>query len=527
MDLEIAGYDPYYDSDKYYFDENEAWKPFRFLPQIKQSKGSNDLLKLANWQEKLTLNLFGWRDKETHKRRYSHVYVEIPRKNGKSTYLGFLSLYFTLLEKGADVLLASSTKELTNELFEAAYNPLILNQRLGKQFQPRASRKTIYYKKTLSKLRAIACEGSQAHSLNCSLICFDELHTLDNSPNSKEFWAGLNTGQGSRSNPLFFIITTAGNDKESICYQWHETAVKVRDKLIKAPHILPVIYQANENDDLYDKEVQLKSNPGIGTTTSHDALNKALDRAKHFPHELADVKRLHFNIWQDKEAVKFINLDDWNLCSSEPISDDILKTYPCYASFDLSCVSDLTNFCCLWEIDGKYVFKNYPFAPEESDTVQANINKHREWLKDPLANYELHEGKRINYKRVIDLILSLDLQFKFEAVAYDRYNASMVVTALEEHNIKCVAWGQTFIAMNDCCKSLERLIVEHKINHLGNPIAKEHATKATVLSDKTGNIKIVKPEYHKVDEKVDIIVSMAMALGLKNTIDAPATKFFA
>lgn len=298
---------------------------------------------------------------------------------------------------------------------------------------------------------------------------------------------------------------------------------------MEAPHILPIIIAAPQDstlEDLYCHKLQKACNPGIGYTTTHEALTAELEKAKLFPHELRDKLRLNFNIWQESELSRYINMEDWDANDDQQYDDDYLAKFPCYASFDLSCTQDVTNFCCLWFIDGKYIFRNYSFAPELSDSVQQNWNKHKDWLADPKCNHQLCDGKRIDYKQVTDLILSLDLKFKFESVCYDRYNAASVMAALEEHNIKTVAWGQSFVAMNDCVKSLERAIVEHSINHGGNPIAREHARAATVKSDNTGNIKIIKPEHHKVEDKVDIIVSMAMALGLKNTLDTPPMIFF-
>ena len=251
---------------EYYFDEKAAQKVVNFIESF-CSHVKGELMKkpfiLEEWQKNdIIYPLFGWKRREDNTRKYRTCYIELPRKNGKTTLIGALSLYLLCAdgEPGAEIYSAAGDKSQAKIMHEIAKQMAAQNSTLSKKTKVLTN--SITYQKTNSFYQAISSESKTKHGFNAHAILFDELHVQKN----RELWDTLTTSIGSRRQPLVIAITTAGNNKQSLCYQKHTYAKKVNEGIIKDPSFLGIIYSVPNEANIEDPKTWKAANPGYGSS---------------------------------------------------------------------------------------------------------------------------------------------------------------------------------------------------------------------------------------------------------------------
>jgi len=284
-------------SPDYWFDKQAAddavWFFENCLTHIKGKWAGQPLL-LAPWQGQFIRDLFGWKRKDGT-RKYRTAYVEVPRKNGKSTLCAGIALLllFADNEPGAEIYSAAADRQQAGIVFSVAKEMLARSADLAGMAN--AYQSSIAVPATASSYRAISADAFTKHGLNSHGVIFDELHAQKN----RELWDVLTTSTGSREQPLVVAITTAGHDKHSICWEQHDYAVKVRDGVIDDPAFLPVIFAADEEADWTDEKVWQQANPNLDISLSRDYLRAECKRAQEVPAYENTFRRLHLNQWTE------------------------------------------------------------------------------------------------------------------------------------------------------------------------------------------------------------------------------------
>ena len=245
---------------KFYFDKDAANKAIGFIEQfITHTKGelSGKKLKLEDWQKKIVGDIFGWKNKETELRKYRTVFILLGRKNGKSTLCAAIGLYmlFADEERGSEVYSAAGDRQQASIVFEIAKGMILQSPELSQR--GKVFRNSIVNESKGNFYQAISSDSKTKHGFNANCIIFDELHTQPN----RDLWDTLVTSTGSRRQPLTIAITTAGYDKQSICYEIYSYAKKVSDKVIKDDSFYSVIYEAEKEDDIKLESTWKKANP--------------------------------------------------------------------------------------------------------------------------------------------------------------------------------------------------------------------------------------------------------------------------
>ncbi len=270
----------------------------KFLTLLKHTKGkwAGHFFEMEEWQDKIVREVFGTLTKEG-KRQYRTAYIEIPRKNGKTYFAAALALYMLFIESKNDseseIYSAAADREQASLVFNQAASMIRANPALAKQCNIIDSQKRIVYYKTGSFYRAIPAEAAGAHGYNASCIIVDELHTQPN----RDLVDTLITSQGAREQPLTIFLTTAGYDQNSICWEYHEYARQIGEKVIKDPTFYGVIYAADETDDWTKKATWEKANPNLGVSINEDFLRQEANKARQVPAYQNTFKRLYLNIW--------------------------------------------------------------------------------------------------------------------------------------------------------------------------------------------------------------------------------------
>lgn len=496
---------------EFYFDQRAAQVAVNFFERLlHHSKGewAGQPFILEDWQrDEIIRPLFGWKRESDGTRRYRIAYIEVPRKNGKSTLAAGIALLLLFAddEPGAEVYSAAADRDQASIVFDEAKRMV--------EGSPQLARRSEMYKRsiimpgTYSAYRVLSADAHTKHGLNAHGVVFDELHAQPN----RELWDVLTTSTGARRQPVTVAITTAGYDRESICWEQHEYARQVRDGIIEDETFLPVIYAADMEEDWLDEEVWAKANPNLSVSVKLDYLRNEARRAKQVPAYQNTFRRLHLDQWTQQET-RWLPMKDWNACAT-PVDQGLLRGAPCYGGLDLASTSDIASFllCFPSEPGEEEHFAWLPFfwIPKENMVERARKDRvpYDAWVRQGLITAT--EGNVIDYGYIIRDIEALGERFNIEEIAFDRWGAFQVSQALQGAGFTMVGFGQGFRSMAGPTKELLRLVLDGKLAHGGHPVLRWMADNMMVSSDAAGNVK---PNKAKSREKIDGIVAGIMAL---------------
>ena len=495
------------------YDKMKAEEAVRFISLLNHTKGkwSGRSFALEGWQDKIVRDVFGTVSKEG-KRQYRTVYIEIPRKNGKTTWAAALALYMLLMESQedpeAEIYSAAADRDQASLVFNQAASMIRAHPHLSKQCNIIDSQKRIVFYKTGSFYRAIPADAASAHGYNASCIIVDELHTQPN----RELVDTLITSQGAREQPLTIFLTTAGYDQNSICWEYHEYAEQVQSKVIKDPTFYGIIYAAGESDDWEKVKTWRKANPNLGVTINEDFLKQEARKAKQVPAYQNTFKRLYLNIWTSQEE-RWLDLNAWDNSAGIVIPQE-LEGKRCYAGLDLSSTTDITALVLAFPDEDSGGIDAVPYFWIPGDNMQERVRRDKVpydlWEKEGLI--ETTAGDWIDYDAVLEKIKKLGEVYDIQEIAYDRWGATRLVQNIEGEGFTVVPFGQGFASMNVPTNELLRLILARSLRHGGNKVLRWMADCMTVKQDPAGNIKPVKPDRRKSSKRIDGIVALIMAI---------------
>lgn len=497
------------DKDSHY-DKSRADYAVAFIELLKHTKGQwfGKPFKLMPWQEKIIRDLFGT-IKANGYRQFNTAYVEIPKKNGKSELAAAVALLLTCGdgEERAEVYGCAADRAQASIVFDVAVDMIRQNPALSKRVKILTSQKRIIYQPTNSFYQVLSAEAYSKHGLNSSAVVFDELHAQ---PNRKLFDVMTKGAGDARTQPLFFLITTAGNDTNSICYEQHQKALDIIEGRKHDKTFYPLIYGIKQDDDWTDPEVWKKANPSLGITIAEEKVVAACDSAKQNPAEENSFRQLRLNQWV-KQAVPWMPMDKWDACSFNA-DEESLRGRVCYGGLDLSSTTDLTSFVLVFppeDEDDKFVLLPYYWVPE--DTLDLRVKRDHVnydlWAKQ--GYIQTTEGNVVHYGFIEKFIEELGEKYNIREIAFDRWGAVQMVQNLEGMGFTVVPFGQGFKDMSPATKELMKLTLEQKLAHGGHPVLRWNMDNIFVRTDPAGNIKADK---EKSTEKIDGAIATIMAL---------------
>lgn len=345
------------------------------------------------------------------------------------------------------------------------------------------------------------------HGLNVSAVIFDELHTQPN----RDLYDVMTQGSGdARKQPLWVFLTTAGTDRNSICWEVHQKALDCIEGRKHDERFYPVIFGLPDTEDWTNEENWYKANPSLGYTIQIDKVRDAYHKALETPADENMFRQLRLNQWV-KQSIRWMPMATWDECGGV-VNPRALEGRECYAGLDLSSTSDLTAFVLIFPPrDEEEPYTILPFFWLPEDQMKLRIRRdhvmYDVWEKQ--GYIKATEGNVVHYGFIEQFIINLGEKYNIREIAYDRWNAAMMVQALENDGFTMVPFGQGFRDMSPPTKELMRLVLEHKINHGGHPVLRWNMDNAYVRTDPAGNQKIDK---EKSTEKVDGAVAMVMGL---------------
>ena len=492
------------------FDEEKAKRTVDFINCLKHTKGQwrGQPFELLPWQEAIIRDVFGT-VKENGYRQYNTAYVEIPKKNGKSELAAGVALYMTCgdNEWGAEVYGCASDRQQASIVFDVAVDMVEQCPALKKRIKPVMSVKRLVYKPTNSFYQVLSAEAYTKHGLNVHAVIFDELHSQPN----RELFDVMTKGSGdARTQPLFFLITTAGTDRHSVCFEQHQKAEDILQGRKIDPTFYPVIYGASDDADWSSEEVWRKANPSLGHTIDIEKVRNAYLSARDNPAEENIFRQLRLNQWV-KQSTRWMQMDKWDACAF-PVDERELLGRECYGGLDLSSSIDITAFVLVFPPRNdteKYILLPYFWIPEENMRLRVRRDHvpYDVWAKQGFL--QTTEGDVIHYAFIEKFIDDLGKKFHIKEIAFDRWGAVQMVQNLEGLGFTVVPFGQGFKDMSPPSKRLMELVLEKNIAHGGHPVLRWMMDNIFVRTDPAGNIK---PDKEKSTEKIDGAVAAIMGL---------------
>ena len=481
-----------------------------FIESLCHTKGTwaGKPFELIDWQEQIIRDLFGTL-KPNGYRQFNTAYIEIPKKQGKSELAAAVALLLTCGdgEERAEVYGCAADRQQAAIVFDVAADMVRMCPALSKRVKILASQKRLIYTPTNSFYQVLSAEAYSKHGFNIHGVVFDELHTQ---PNRKLFDVMTKGSGDARMQPLYFLITTAGTDTHSICYETHQKAKDIIAGRKIDPTFYPVIYGADESDDWTDPKVWKKANPSLDITVGIDKVKAACDSAKQNPGEENAFRQLRLNQWV-KQAVRWMPMEKWDKCAFS-VDEDELEGRVCYGALDLSSTTDITSFVLVFpplDDEDKYIILPYFWIPEDNLTLRVNRDHVPYDVWERQGFLQTTEGNVVHYGFIEQFIERLGERFNIHEIAFDRWGAVQMVQNLEGMGFTVVPFGQGFKDMSPPTKELMKLVLEQKIAHGGHPVLRWNMDNIYIRTDPAGNIKADK---EKSTEKIDGAVATIMAL---------------
>lgn len=472
-------------------------EPFRCLP----------------WQVDFFSRLFGWK-RADGTRRFEHFYVEIAKKNGKSTGLAALVAeeLFCCPAGSPEIYINACDRAQAGIIFNECERMRITSPELKSRLKSRPSAFRIYNPANGGTLTANSRTVASKDGFNPTFTIFDELHRQPNS----QMWDVFEYASAARENPLMGAITTAGEDCKGTWFEQRDYAEKVNRGEVKDSAFLGIVYRADPEDDIENPAVWRKANPALGTLIDPERFGRELKKAMGSPERLANFLRLRLNIVSNADK-RFVRLDKWDACDVELSRSaylDRLATFAgrtCYGGLDLSTTTDLTAFAKLFpgiDDDDLYLFVDFwcpgdnPALRERRDQFAYRPHAQAGWIG-------LIDGAVIDYDQVEESIAADAKRFKLKKVFADPWNATKTCLDLQAKGVPVEFLRQGFLSLSGPTKELERLILAGRLKHGGNPVLRWNAVNAIAERDSADNRKLSKG---KSSARIDGLAAAVNAL---------------
>ncbi len=500
------------DEKGFYFDIDAAQYRIDFYQFCRHSEGrwAGQIFEPEPWQQFIDWNIYGWKWKKNNKRRFKTIYIEVARKNGKSTWLATEGLYQTGYdgEHSPQVFTAATKKDQARIIHRISTRMVKASPSLRKNLG--TFKDSVFCESMGGTFIPLGQDSKTEDGWNVQAALVDEYHAHPDS----SLYDVLRSGMGSREQPLMMTITTAGFDKTSACYQEREYLIGILEGTFNDESYFGIIYTVDD-ETKWDNEIEWKrANPNLGISVSIDDMHDMCLKAKNSPSKQNEFKTKKLNIWTET-LTRWITSEAWDACGF-PVDVDGLAGRECIGAFDLSSVSDLTAWvlCFKPDVAGepfRLVFRFFlPQYDLEKRFVSKDVlNQIQNWIRQGFITAT--PGNSIDYDFVKEQIRADGERFDVKEIPYDPYNATQVVNDLMKDGCEMLPFRQGYLTMSPAAKAFEAAVLEKKIAHGGNPVMKWMVSCTDVQSDPAGNIKPVKPDRGKSAKRIDGVIASIMA----------------
>lgn len=494
----------------YWFDEITAQRWIKFAQLCRHWKGAKarERIILEPWQQFHFAVLFGWKRMDGT-RRFRSSYTEVARKNGKTTLCAVKALAHLKLdnEAGAQVYFAATKEDQARIGFGDVQKIIKATPGLDEFFKVFTKSVTMGD----SFMKPLGSDSDTQDGYDPSYGIIDEYHAHPDSTMLNV----IESGMGSRVQPMIDIITTAGFDRLSPCYsEVRKTSIEILNGVKQDESHFAMIFAGDKGDDWKDPATWIKSNPNLGVSVRLEFLKDRFTKARNEGgSKEVDFKTKNLNIWTDALAV-WIPDEDWKACETEFSLDDLME-YPCYFALDLASTMDTTCLSLLFDGGDRLYLLPCFFIPEETMDKRSKKDglQYAQWARD--GHMIITPGNVTDYDYIRKLMNDLKAKgVKFVKGYYDDWNTSDLIPRLIDDGFEFEPLTQNIKHMSTPTKEFEKMVYQHKLTHNGHPVLRWQMGNVMIKRDANENYKICKD---KSTEKVDgpVAGSMAVAAWMK------------
>lgn len=492
-------------------DKDRAMEPIEFIQMLKLVDDFyGQPFVLQDWQHETLWDVYGTVNDEGY-RQYRYAYLEIPKKNAKTTTIAGLGVYHLTCDgPEGQIYCCAADRGQASLVYKAAVSMIEQDNDLGDILKITDSRKEIKNMETGTILKVLSAEAYSKHGINPTVVIFDELHAQPN----RELWDVMTFGSGSsRKEPLYWVITTAGDDpdRHSIGWEIHDKAIRIRDGEIDNPYWYVKIFGAPEDADIFDEKVWYQANPSLGVTIDISALRMEALEARNSEASEKLFRWLRLNQWIALKKTGWQPLTLWDSTEGNWNLAELVGK-KCYPGLDLSSTTDITAAVYLFPpqagIDD-WRFIHDAWIPEDNmkERVKRDEVPYDRWVN----NKYLHAtpGNVVDYDFVESKLKSANKQYNIQTLGTDPWNSRMLTQHLMKDGMDIVEIAQNMKFMSPAMKTIERLMKSGHMTHEKNPVARWCWGNVVIATDGNENIK---PMKNKSKERIDLTVALINAM---------------
>lgn len=489
------------------FDEALSTRACTFIEHLPHIKGQwarqRLTITMEDWQVFIICNLFGWVDKDTGLRRFLTCYLEVARKNAKSTLAAGIALYMLAAdgEPGAEVYSAATTGDQARIVFDVARQMVLRTPEFVRGgIDPQ--RHGLYMPDDARKFEPLNAEGSTLDGLNPHCTIIDELHAHKR----RDVYDVLDTARGARDQSLLASITTAGSDRAGICYEQRTYVVKVLEGVFVDERYFGVVYTLDDDDDWTDPTVWPKANPNYGVSVLQEDFERSAREAMNKPSAQNNFLTKRLNVWVNADSA-WMDMRAWDRCHNPALKLDDFEGHDCIAAFDLASKVDIAARVLLFKRDKKYFAFGRYYLPEQAVDDGRN-SQYSGWSR--LGRLTVTDGNVVDYDRIETDLKEDAGRFQLTEVPYDPFQAMQFSQRMLAEGLPMVEMRATVLNFSEPMKELEKLVLEGNFEHDGDPVLTWMVSNVVCHRDAKDNIY---PRKEREENKIDGVVALIMALG--------------
>jgi phage terminase large subunit-like protein len=509
---------------RFRFDEKKADRACKFIEALPHTKGKwaakGELIVLGPWQVFVVCCLLGWLEKGTGFYRFRDALILIPRKNGKSTLAAAIALYKFCADKefGAEVYSGATSEKQAWEVFRPARLMVKNTPALQRAFQITVAAKALARLKDGSRFEPVIGKPGDGPSPSCAVV--DEYHEHPDDT----LYDSMKTGMGARDNPLLLVISTAGSDRSSPCYQLQVDGQKVLQGTIENERWFVIIFTVDEGDDWKSIGAQIKANPNYGVSVKADYLADQLAAALRTARKQNTYKTKHLNVWVNA-AIGWMNMAALEKCVDPTLKIEDFDARECINALDLASVSDLCSRAKMFwkdieqvEKDGAKKVKRHYFYfgshyLNEKRVEETSNEAYAGWASDGFLT--VTPGDTTDYGWIADEVLADSKKFNIREVAHDPWQAPPLIQAIRanpdwDQSIVMLEVRQTIQNFSPAMKELEAAILDGRFHYDGDPVFTWAMSNVVCFTDAKDNIY---PRKEREESKIDPAVAAIMGQG--------------
>ena len=510
------------DSWPWVFDADRAERPCDFLELLPHIKGKwareRRLIELDPWQCFILTTVFGWVHRDTGLRRFREVYLEIPRKNAKSTLSSGVALYMLTAdgEQGAEVYSAATTRDQARIVFDDAKAMAERTPDMRTYLGVAILQHCITVAYTASKFAPLAAEGSTLDGLNVHFAVLDELHAHK----TRAVYDVIDTARGAREQSLLWNITTAGTDRGGICYERRTHLTKVLERVIDDHSTFGIIYSIDETDDPFVEASWAKANPNWGVSVLRDDMEAASRKAAAMPSAMNNFLTKRLNVWVNGES-PWMDMRAWERCADKTLQLSDFAGEACWIGLDLAQKKDFAALCLVFQREGMWTVFTRLYLNELA--VQESGNAHLSgWARS--GHVQVTDGDITDFDVVAEDLRSYCRQFDVQEIAFDPALSMYFAGKLIEEGLPLVEITQRAMFFTPALIQVENMVLEKKLKFDGNPVMTWMVSNLVVKVSKFNELR--SPTKERPENKIDGPMAMLMALGRALVVQPNATSFW-